>query len=331
MHRYFSQLILYNGLYISNHKGALRMISLLLVRKIVQLFLIMILGYLLVKLKVVKSEESVVLSKISLYLVMPSVILSAFQVEFKQEIREGLMLAFIAAVAIHVLLIVIGHGSGKLFKFEEIDIASIIYSNAGNLIIPIVTAVLGNEWVIYSTAFVSVQLIFLWTHCKLMFSKEKKPNVRKIILNVNMIAIFLGVLSMVSGIRLPAMLNETLSSVGAMIGPLGMLITGMIVAGMDMKQIFTSKKVYVITFFRMILCPAIILLLLKLSDADSLVSNGKEILLITFLATVTPAATTVTQFAQVHDKNAEYAGAINIMTTLVCIVTMPIFVILYYL
>lgn len=307
------------------------MISLLLVRKIVQLFLIMILGYVMVKLKVVKSEESVVLSKISLYLIMPSVILSAFQVDFKQEIREGLMLAFFAAVTIHVLLIVIGHGSGKLFKFEEIDIASIIYSNAGNLIIPIVTAVLGPEWVIYSTAFVSVQLIFLWTHCKLMFSKEKKPNLRKIILNINMIAIFVGILSMLSGIRLPAMLNETLSSIGTMIGPIGMLITGMIVAGMDMKQIFTSKKVYVITFFRMILCPTIILLLLKLSNADSLVDNGMQILLITFLATVTPAASTVTQFAQVHNKDAEYAGAINIMTTLVCIVTMPIFVILYFL
>ena len=54
------------------------------------------------------------------------------------------------------------------------------------------------------------------------------------------------------------------------------------------------------------------------------------VILITFLATVTPAASTVTQFAQVHDKNAAYAGAINIMTTLLCIVTMPIFVILYY-
>lgn len=307
------------------------MISLLLVRKIIQLFLIMILGYLLVKLKVLKSEESVVLSKISLYLVMPAVILTAFQVDFKPEIQEGLLLAFVAAVAIHILLLLIGHGSGKLFKFEEIDVASIIYSNAGNLIIPIVTAVLGNEWVIYSTAFVSVQLIFLWTHCKLMFSKEKTPNIRKIILNVNMIAIFVGVLSMLSGIRLPAMLNETMGSVGAMIGPLGMLITGMIVAGMDLKQIFTSKKVYVITFYRMILCPAIILLLLKLSNAGSLVDNGVEILLITFLATVTPAASTVTQFAQVHNKDAEYAGAINIMTTLVCIVTMPIFVILYFL
>lgn len=307
------------------------MISLLLVRKIIQLFLIMILGYLLVKLKVLKSEESVVLSKISLYLVMPAVILTAFQVDFKPEIQEGLLLAFVAAVAIHILLLLIGHGSGKLFKFEEIDVASIIYSNAGNLIIPIITAVLGNEWVIYSTAFVSVQLIFLWTHCKLLFSKEKTPNIRKIILNVNMIAIFVGVLSMLSGIRLPAMLNETMGSVGTMIGPLGMLITGMIVAGMDLKQIFTSKKVYVITFYRMILCPAIILLLLKLSNAGSLVDNGVEILLITFLATVTPAASTVTQFAQVHNKDAEYAGAINIMTTLVCIVTMPIFVILYFL
>jgi hypothetical protein len=323
--------MLYNEPYIPNHKGELRVISLLLVRKIIQLFLIMILGYLLVKLKVLKSEESVVLSKISLYLVMPAVILTAFQVDFKPEIQEGLLLAFVAAVAIHILLLLIGHGSGKLFKFEEIDVASIIYSNAGNLIIPIITAVLGNEWVIYSTAFVSVQLIFLWTHCKLMFSKEKTPNIRKIILNVNMIAIFVGVLSMLSGIRLPAMLNETMGSVGAMIGPLGMLITGMIVAGMDLKQIFTSKKVYVITFYRMILCPAIILLLLKLSNAGSLVDNGVEILLITFLATVTPAASTVTQFAQVHNKDAEYAGAINIMTTLVCIVTMPIFVILYFL
>jgi predicted permease len=306
------------------------MISFLLVRKIVQLFLIMILGYLLVKLKVLKTEESVVLSKLSLYLVMPAVIISAFQVDFKPEIQAGLTLAFVAAVAIHAVLLVIGHGSDKLFKFEEVDIASIIYSNAGNLIIPIVTAVLGNEWVIYSTAFVSVQLVFLWTHCKLMFSKEKTPNLRKIILNINMIAIFVGVLSMVSGIRLPAMLNETLGSIGSMIGPLGMLITGMIVAGMDMKQVFRSKKVYVVTFFRMILCPTIILLLLKLSNAGSLVDNGTEILLITFLATVTPAASTVTQFAQVHDKNAAYAGAINIMTTLVCIITMPLFVMLYY-
>ena len=63
------------------------MISILLVREIAQLFLIMILGYLLVKLRILKTEESIVLSKLSLYLVMPAVILSAFQVDFKPEIQ----------------------------------------------------------------------------------------------------------------------------------------------------------------------------------------------------------------------------------------------------
>ena len=63
------------------------MISILLVRKIVQLFFIMILGYVLVKLRILKTEESIVLSKLSLYLVMPAAILSAFQVDFKPEIQ----------------------------------------------------------------------------------------------------------------------------------------------------------------------------------------------------------------------------------------------------
>ncbi|WP_330721042.1 AEC family transporter [Paenibacillus polymyxa] len=299
--------------------------------KILQLFLIMILGYLLVKVKIVKAEESVVLSKISLYLVMPCVIINVFQVDFKKDIQQGLLLAFVAAIIIHILLIGFGYISGRLFGFDETDIASIIYSNAGNLIIPIVASVLGNEWVIYSSAFVSVQLIFLWTHCKLMFSKEKKPDIRKVVLNVNMIAIILGITFMVAGIKIPVAINETISSIGNMIGPIGMLITGMVVAGMNLKRIFSIKKVYKIAFLRMIFCPAIILVLIKLMNVDILVNNGTEILLITFLATATPTASAVTQFAQIYNKNAEYAGAVNIMTTILCIVTMPILVFFYYL
>ncbi len=81
----------------------------------------------------------------------------------------------------------------------------------------------------------------------------------------------------------------------------------------------------------MIFCPAVMLVLLKLSNAASLINNGMEVLLITFLATATPTASTVTQFAQVYNRDAEYAGAINIVTTILCIITMPLFVILYYL
>ena len=60
--------------------------------------------------------------------------------------------------------------------------------NAGNLIVPIVTYVLGEEWVIYSSAFLIVQLVFLWTHGVRLFSDDKL-SIKKIILNVNMIAV----------------------------------------------------------------------------------------------------------------------------------------------
>lgn len=306
------------------------MVTVLLIRKIVELFLIMLLGYAIVKSKIIQAKESSVLSKLSLYLVVPCVIINSFQIEFTENVKNGLLLAFSVAVAIHFLLIAMAFFAGKFFRADEVEKASIIYSNAGSLVIPIVAAVLGDEWVIYSSAFVTVQMVFVWTHGKILFSKGSKPSFRKIILNVNMISIIVGLLLMLLGIRLPSLVNETMASVGNMIGPIGMLITGMVVAGMGLKQLFLHKRVYLVALLRMIVCPGIILLLLKWSHISSLIPGGTEILLISFLAAAAPAAATVTQFAQIHNKDAEYASAINIITTLSCIVTMPAFVALYY-
>ena len=53
------------------------------------------------------------------------------------------------------------------------------------------------------------------------------------------------------------------------------------------------------------------------------------ILLIVFLAIIAPAASTVTQMSQVYGNDSKYASAINVMTTLLSIVTMPLMVLLY--
>ena len=99
--------------------------------------------------------------------------------------------------------------------------------------------------------------------------------------------------------------------------------------GLLLARVFGRKRIYFIAFLRMIACPARFILLMKLSQVEDLTANGDEILLITFLATMTPAASTITQFAQIFHNDAEYAGAINILTTLFCIITMPVFVALY--
>lgn len=74
------------------------MISLLLMTKIAQLFVVMIIGYIITKLKVVKGDDSLVLSKLSLYVLLPAAVLNSFNTELSDTVKRGLMVAFVASV-----------------------------------------------------------------------------------------------------------------------------------------------------------------------------------------------------------------------------------------
>lgn len=304
-------------------------ISILLMQQIVQLFLMIFMGYLIVKTGLVRDDDSKVLSKIILYLIVPCVIINAFQVDYTTDTVKGLLIAFAASVMTQVILLVVISVAGKLLHLNEVEASSVYYSNSGNLIVPIVTFILGQEWVLYGCVFMSVQLVFLWTHCKKLISREASYDLKKIILNINMISIFIGVILFFTGIRLPEIIRNTLASVGTMIGPASMIVTGMLFAGMNLKQIFANKRVYFITFLRLIAVPLIALVLIKLSNLASFSADGNKIMLIVFLAIITPSASTVTQMCQVYGNDSKYASAINVMTTLLSIITMPVMVMLF--
>lgn len=304
-------------------------ISILLMQQIVQLFLMIFMGYLIVKTGLVRDDDSKVLSKIILYLIVPCVIINAFQVDYTTDTVKGLLIAFAASVMTQVILLVVISVAGRLLHLNEVEVASVYYSNSGNLIVPIVTFILGQEWVLYGCVFMSVQLVFLWTHCKKIISREASYDWKKIILNINMISIFIGVILFFTGIRLPEIIGNTLASVGTMIGPASMIVTGMLFAGMNLKQIFANKRVYFITFLRLIAVPLIALVLIKLSNLAFFSADGNKIMLIVFLAIITPSASTVTQMCQVYGNDSKYASAINVMTTLLSIITMPVMVMLF--
>ena len=304
-------------------------ISILLMQQIVQLFLMIFMGYLIVKTGLVRDDDSKVLSKIILYLIVPCVIINAFQVDYTTDTVKGLLIAFAASVMTQVILLVVISVAGKLLHLNEVEVASVYYSNSGNLIVPIVTFILGQEWVLYGCVFMSVQLVFLWTHCKKIISREASYDWKKIILNINMISIFIGVVLFFTKIRLPEIIGNTLASVGTMIAPASMIVTGMLFAGMNLKQIFANKRVYFITFLRLIAVPLIALVLIKLSNLASFSADGNKIMLIVFLAIITPSASTVTQMCQVYGNDSKYASAINVMTTLLSVITMPVMVMLF--
>ena len=304
------------------------MIAQLLLYKIIQLFLIMTLGFVLVKAKLVKSEDSMVLSKLSLYLFMPAVIINAFNVEMTNDIVWGLIIAFLVAALIHIVLLMLDCILKKYFKATNVERASIMYSNAGNLIVPIVTYVLGGEWLIYSSAYLIVQLVFLWTHGVRLFS-DQKISLKKILLNINMLAVISGFIIMFSGLKLPDFIGEITSSVGAMLAPSGMIIAGMLAASVDFKVMMKIKRLYLVTIARLVICPVIIVFLVKGVLLIVRIPDIENIMLISYLASITPAASTVMQFSQIYGKDSYYATAINAVTTIGCIITMPMLILFF--
>lgn len=305
------------------------MVSLLLMKKIAELFLMMFMGTAIVKLGFLKAEDSRILSVVCLYIISPCVTLNAFQVENTPQVQKGLLLNVIAAVVIHAIFLLASRLLEKPIRLDPVEKASAIYSNAANLIIPIVIALFGKEWIIYTCAYGAVQMVLIWTHCRRTLCSDYKVSVRSVLTNVNMISLMLGAVCFLAGIKFPAIVVETMDSMGGIIGPVSMLVTGILIGGMDVKKLVAYRRVIVPVCLRMIVYPLAVLAVMKLTGAESLVENGQTVLMISFLAACAPSASTVTQMAQVYEKDAEYAGVINVTTTLSCILTMPAMIYLY--
>ena len=304
-------------------------ISILLMQEIVKLFVIMFMGYAVVKAGLMKASESKSVSVILVYLVNPCVIVNAFQVEYTPEVQKGLILAVMAAVVIHLLYLLLTAILKHPLHLNVIERATTIYSNAGILVIPLVQVLLGQEYVIYSSAFITVQLVLLWTHCKSMLCEESKLEWKKILLNVNIISIFVGVILFVSRVSLPSGVQSVLGMMNNLMGPLGMLLAGMVIADVSMKNVFLRKRNYLSAALRLLIYPILALVIMKIISLFAPVSDFKQILLTVYLASVTPACTTVTSMAQLYDKDAGYASSLYVLTTLLSIVTMPVMVYLY--
>lgn len=140
-------------------------ISIILLGKLINFFIMILLGFILVNKNILKSSDSRILSIIVVYLVMPCAIIGSFEIDFTKEKLQGLLFSAVIAVIIHVLLLIFINIGRKFWHWTPVECATVMYSNSGNMIIPLVSAILGSDYVLYSCAFMSVQLIFLWTHC----------------------------------------------------------------------------------------------------------------------------------------------------------------------
>ena len=160
-------------------------------------------------------------------------------------------------------------------RLDVIERAVIIYTNAGILVIPLVNALLGADYVIYSCAFLVIQQILIWTHCRSLLCNTGGMEWRKILLNINIIAIAIGCALFLLRIELPAFINQTLNTLDRMLGPLGMLLAGMVIADTPLRGCSAHRAGYLAAALRLLFCPLLTVLLLRAVSAADLIADAR--------------------------------------------------------
>ena len=94
--------------------------SLLLTKQIIQMFLMMFCGWMIVRLGVMRSEESRALSVITIFIICPASVLNAFQIDYTPEIADNFRLALRSGVMIHVIVFLTVYALNILFRFSGI-------------------------------------------------------------------------------------------------------------------------------------------------------------------------------------------------------------------
>lgn len=300
-----------------------------LFQQILMLFIMMGFGFGIVRLKLLKSTDSKILSILSVYLIMPCVNLNAFQISYTPEILKGFLVAVGVSLLLHILFFFFCGFLKTVLHMTEVERLSVIYPNAGNLVIPLVASLFGEEWVIYASAFMSVQLFWQWTHARSVMSRQTGVDLKKIFTNINLWTVIIGMTMFLFQIKFPSVPAGVIKSMAGMIGPISMIMIGMMIGGANLLSIIKNKRIYYVAFFRLIVIPLIGMVVLAITGKLLTFENETTILTIVLLAMITPVSATTTQLAQLYDNEVEYCSAINVMTTLLCILTMPLMIALF--
>ncbi len=295
-------------------------IGLLLLKQICVMFLLMLTGYVFYKKGMITDQGSKELGKILLYLVIPVVVINNFCIERTAEKAAELMQSTLLAGAAMLAAIVISH---IVFgKRDGISCFSSAFSNAGFIGIPLVTAVMGSQYVFY----ISVMIVFVnalqWTYGVYVITSDKNViSPKKIITNPIVLSVIAALIIFFSGVgnHMPGVVTSVFSSIAGLNTPIAMMISGVFLAQSDLLAMFRKKKTYIVCLLRLVLIPLATLVVFKI-----LPFGITEMKLALMIAAAAPVGSNVAVFAQAYDKNYTDAVEQVCLSTILCLLVLPL-------
>ena len=227
--------------------------------------------------------------------------------------RQIVLITLLGAALSHGAFIFITRffGRGRL-AFSPVERASMIYSNSGNLLMPLVASAMGQEWLFYTCAYMGALQIFVWTHGESLICGAPCVNFKKALGNLNVLAMAAGFVLFCANIRFTGVAGEAVETLGNALGSTSMLSIGISFATI-------TRLVY----------PLLMLGIFLLLRLDTLLPGARQIVLITLLGAGAPTGVVVTQIAQLYDRDADEASLIGVVTMACSLFTLPALIWVY--
>jgi predicted permease len=198
-----------------------------------------------------------------------------------------------------------------------------VFTNTGYIGFPILSSIYGAEGVIYGSIFNMFFVIFVWTYGLILFKgnfekKELKAEIRNVLLNPSIIAVFIGIIIMIFDIKLPSSISSSMKSIGNITGPLSMIIIGVILSHVRIGNHLKDWTMYYGIATKLIIIPMIVYLI------SLLIGDRSKAVYTVLIMTAMPASAMTSIFAESFNKEKEYAAVLVSITTLLSLITVPI-------
>ena len=303
----------------------------IIISQIFILAIVVLIGVIAAKLKVLTIDSKDMLSKVIFNISLPLMLFTNFlKLDATPRLVANSFIVLSVSGFVIFFMLLAGWTATKMFNIKGREAAVFkAHSMFGNTIFlgfPLITALYGVEGLLYASMYQLVSTIIMWTAGVVILTRGDGRSWKKSIsrvLNPNTIATLLGLIFFVFSIKLPALIVKPLSELGSATTWLSMLYIGAMLVLADVGGLLGRKSLYIISINRLIIVPAILITVFAAFSAISGLSHDKIVSSVIILEASMPCMASVVIMAKELGADDHLAVGNVFVSTIISILTLP--------
>ncbi len=285
-------------------------------------------GYITVKTNLIKPTSISAFVVVQMYVCQPCLTInSLISATYSWDYFKQVLIFFAIAFLLQVIMLVVFYFVFRKKGAEDVRyrIATIAtsFGNVGFMGVPLLEAIMPEEVrgqsLMLSVMFLIGLNVLGWTVGSSIITRDKKYiSIKKVLLNPAMIGLMIGLPIFFSGVTVPEPIANMISLVGRTSTFIAMLIIGMRLATVKVREMFSDPLVYGVVGLKQILMPLIGLVLVWFLPLDIYVRQAL------FLLAAAPVASIVLNFSELLGEGQKMSANVVLVSTLTSIISIPL-------